>query len=95
MATDGGTITFDSTLNGAENIDGGIIKAGTGGTIVIDGFQHGNGLFNGGGHIEANGANAAVNLFGATIIGGTLETSDGGVIVAATGTSALFERHCD
>ena len=90
VATDGGTITFDSTLNGAENIDGGIIKAGTGGTIVIDGFQHGNGLFNGGGLIEANGTGAAVNLFGATIIGGTLETSAGGVIVAATGTSIFL-----
>jgi hypothetical protein len=88
VATDGGTITFDSTLNGAENIDGGIIKAGTGGTIVIDGFQHGNALFNGGGTIEANGTGALVQLAGATIIGGTLQTSNSGLIETITNNGA-------
>ena len=88
VATDGGTITFDSTLTGAENT--GIIEAGTGGTIIIDGFQGGNGLFNGGGTIEAIGAGAKVELAGATIIGGTLESSSGGVIDSVSGTSTLM-----
>jgi hypothetical protein len=88
VATDGGTITFDSTLNGAQNIDNGIIKAGTGGTIIIDGFQHGNALFNGGGTIEANGTGALVQLAGATIIGGTLQTSNSGLIETITNGGA-------
>jgi hypothetical protein len=88
VATDGGTITFDSTLNGAENIDGGVIKAGTGGTIVIDGFQHGNALFSVGGTIEANGTGAKVELAGATIIGGTLQTSNSGLIETITNNGA-------
>ena len=90
VASGGGTITFDATLNGAENIDGGIIEAGAGGTIIIDGFAGGNGLSNDGGFIEAIGAGAKVDLVGATIIGGTLETSGGGVIEAVNGTNTLL-----
>jgi hypothetical protein len=88
VATDGGTITFDSTLNGAGNT--GIIEAGTGGTIIIDGFQHGNGLFNGGGTIEAIGTGAKVELSGATIIGGTLATGSDGVIEAVSDTTSTL-----
>jgi hypothetical protein len=88
-ALSGGIITFDSTLNGGQNIDGGIIKAAAGGTIVIDGFEGGNGLFNGGGFIEAIGAGAKVELAGANIIGGTIESSLGGAIETVNGTSTL------
>ena len=95
VATDGGTITFDSTLNAAQNIDNGIIKAGTGGTIIIDGFSTGFGLFNGGGTIEAVGTGAKVELVGATIVGGTIESSSNGVIEAVSGTNTLMNVTID
>ena len=88
VAFGGGTITFDSTLNGAENT--GTIKASAGGTIIIDGFEGGNGLSNSDGTVEAIGTGAKVELAGATIISGTLETSGGGIIEAVSGTSTLL-----
>ncbi len=87
-ALSGGTITFDSSLNGAQNT--GTIVADAGGTTIIDGFSGGNGLSNDGGIIEATGTAAVVQLASATIIGGTLETSGGGVIEAASGTNTLL-----
>ena len=92
-ADTGGTLTFDSTLNGAEN--GGTIKAGAGGTIVIDGFEGGNGLLNFDtngdiGTIEAVGTGAKVELAGATIIGGKLGTTGSGVFETVSGTSTLM-----
>ena len=91
-ADTGGTITFDSTLNGAENA--GTIKAGAGGTIVINGFSGGNGLFNFDnngdiGTVEAVGAGAKVELFNANITGGKLGTMGGGVFETVSGTSTL------
>ena len=86
LASGGGTITFDSTLNGGQNT--GTIEAGAGGTIIIDGFEGGNGLFNGGGTIEANGTGALVELAGANIIGGTLQTSNSGIIETITNSGA-------
>ena len=92
-ADTGGTVTFDSTLDGAENA--GTIKAGAGGTIIIDGFSGGNGLFNGDGvgdvgTIEAVGTGAKVELAGATIIGGKLGTMGGGIFETVSGTSTLM-----
>ena len=95
VATDGGTITFDSTLNAAQNIDGGIIEAGTGGTIVIDGFSTGFGLFNSGGTIEAVGTGAKVELVGAMILGGTIESSGNGIIEAVSGTNTFMNVTID
>ncbi len=92
-ALSGGTITFDSTLNGAQNA--GTIEAGTGGTVIIDGFEGGNGLFDGDGMggigtIEAIGTGAKVELSGATIIGGYLGSSGGGEFETVSGTSELI-----
>ena len=92
-ASSGGTIIFDSTLNGAQNA--GTIMAGAGGTVIIDGFEGGNGLFNGDGMggvgtIEAIGAGAKIELAGATIIGGKLGTMGGGVFETVSGTSTLM-----
>jgi len=88
ILADGGTITFASTLTGVQNT--GTIAAGTGGTVIIDGFAGGAGVSNDGGSIEANGTNAVVQLVGATVMDGTLETSGGGVIKAVSGTSTLM-----
>jgi hypothetical protein len=88
-ADSGGVITFDATLTGAQNSNGGIIEAEAGGTIIIDGFAGGNALFNGGGTIEAVGSGAKVELAGATIIGGNLETSAGGIIETISGNSTF------
>ena len=92
-ADTGGTLTFDSTLDGA--INAGTIKAGAGGTIIIDGFSGGNGLTNGDGMgdvgtIEAVGTGAKVELAGATIIGGKLGTMGGGIFETVSGTSTLM-----
>jgi hypothetical protein len=90
IIADGGTITFGNSLTGAENENGGVIEAGAGGTVIINGFFPDNALFNTGGFIEANGANAVVKLGdGAFIIGGTLETSCGGVIESTSDSAAL------
>jgi FecR protein/Carbohydrate binding domain len=85
----GSSVTFDSSLNGAQNDDGGVIEALNGGIVTIDGFGE-NGLANSGGFIEASGAESKVELAGATVIGGTLETSDGGVVEAVSGTNDLL-----
>jgi hypothetical protein len=42
-----------------------------------------------GGTVEATGSNAAIELTGAAIIGGTLETSEGGVVENVSGSSTL------
>ena len=84
-AIDGGTITFDSSLNGIQNDDGGTIESGANSTVTIEAVS----VMNNGGIIEANGTNAVVNLEGATINGGTLETSDGGIIEAPVGTNTF------
>jgi hypothetical protein len=90
-ALSGGTITLDSTLNGAQNA--GTIKA-DGGTIVIDGFEGGNGLFNGDGMGGVGVVEAIhggkVELAGATIIGGKLHTDSGGIFETVSGTSELI-----
>jgi hypothetical protein len=90
-ALGGGTITFDSTLNGGQNA--GTIMA-DGGTIVIDGFEGGNGLFNGDGMGGIGVIQAIhggkVELAGATIIGGKLGTMSGGVFETTAGTSTLI-----
>jgi large repetitive protein len=41
------------------------------------------------GFLEATGANAQIDLFGTTIIGGTLATSDGGIMQTPSGTSTF------
>jgi hypothetical protein len=92
-ADNGGTIIFDATLNGGTNT--GVMEAGADGTILIRSFS-GNGLFNasaspfGIGVIEAVGENAKVELDGATIVGGKLGTSGGGVFETVSGTSTLM-----
>jgi hypothetical protein len=85
----GSSVTFASSLNGAQNDDGGVIEGLNGGIVTIDGFGE-NGLANSGGFIEANGTNAAVELVSATINGGTLETSGGGVIETTVGNSTFL-----
>ena len=91
-ADNGGTITFDATLNGGPNT--GTIEAGAGGTIVIDGFS-GNGLFNG--DDKATSAPSrpsapAPRWSSPTpiIIGGYLGTSGGGEFETVSGTSTLM-----
>ena len=96
VSNDGGTIeasgaqssvTFDASLNGAQNDAGGVIEALAGGTVTIDGFQHGNALSNTKGTIAADGAGSTVKLAGATIIGGTLKTTNSGTIEVASGVN--------
>jgi hypothetical protein len=87
-ALDGGTININASGGGGGGGGGGgnvgTIEALAGGTINITG----DGLTNPG-TIEAIGSDAAVNLEGATITGGTLATSGGGIIETPTGTSTF------
>ena len=79
-ATQGGTITFEELLGGIVNENGGVIEAGTCGTITISGVTS---VANSGGIIEAIGTDATVDLDGAIINDGTIKTSDGGLIEAS------------
>ena len=78
-ASNGGAIIFNGgTINCATSAptSGGLIEALTCGTITFNGTT----IYNQGSSIEADGLGAAIMLAGATILGGTLETSACGVI---------------
>ena len=62
----------------------GLLEATNGATLEIK-----SSVDNGGGTIAASGAGSVVELFGVTITDGTLESSGGGVIETASGTSTL------
>ena len=84
----GGAIIFNGgTINSvdAAPTSGGLIEALAGGTITFNSTV----IYNQGSTIEADGACAAIVLNGATISGGTLETSCGGAIAAGAGGSTL------
>ena len=83
--------TIDANLSGHLIIDtgnkvtnAGTLEATTGATLEIH-----DSVTNTGGTIAASGANSAVELFGATVTGGTLESSGGGIIETPSGTSTL------
>jgi len=101
-AVDGGTLTITGGipnsgmieaigLGATVNLEGGgpantgTLEARDGGTLVLSNIT----VSNAGGTIEAIGSDAAVNLEGATITGGTLATSGGGIIETPTGTSTF------
>ncbi len=85
LATGAGS---DVTIDPATATNAGEIAAENGGTIDIDGSTIDN---TGDGFIEATGPGSAIDLDQATISGGTLETSAGGVIqtVADSGNSTF------
>ena len=89
QASCGGTVTFSLSCTIYNNNDvggpGGVIEALRGGTVDIDTST----VFNDNGTIEAIGCGAVVNLFGTDIYGGTLASSDGGVIEATFARSTL------
>jgi probable HAF family extracellular repeat protein len=85
-AYNGGSITFDNSC--VDNT--GFIRAFTGGdgsagTVYIDDST----VYNDCGFISAIGAGDVVQLSNATICGGMLETSGGGLIQAVSGSSTL------
>ena len=90
-ASNGGSITFNGgTINSAclpSWIHGGTIEALTCGTINLNGTT----VYNRNGSIEADGIGAMILLAGATIVGGTLETSAHGIIetVADSGNTTF------
>jgi hypothetical protein len=88
QASSSGTVTFvESSIYNNNDADGpgGVIEALRGGTVAIDSST----VFNNNGTIEAVGCGAVVSLFGADIYGGTLASSDGGVIEATLEASLL------
>ena len=89
LASCGGTVSLSLSCTIYNNNDaggpGGVIEALRGGTVHIDTST----VFNNGGLIEAIGCGAVVDLFGTDIYGGTLASSDGGVIEATFGRSTL------
>ena len=89
LASCGGTVSLSLSCTIYNNNDaggpGGVIEALRGGTVHIDTST----VFNDGGTIEAIGCGAVVDLFGTDIYGGTLASSDGGVIEATFGRSTL------
>ena len=89
LASCGGTVSLSLSCTIYNNNDaggpGGVIEALRGGTVHIDTST----VFNNGGIIEAIGCGAVVDLFGTDIYGGTLASSDGGVIEATFGRSTL------
>ena len=89
LASCGGTVSLGLDCTIYNNNDGGgpggTIEALRGGTIDI-----GTGtVFNDNGLIEAIGCNAVVELFDVDIYGGTLASSDGGIIKASFGQGTL------
>ena len=89
LASCGGTVSLSLSCTIYNNNDaggpGGVIEALRGGTVHIDTST----VFNDDGTIEAIGCGAVVDLFGTDIYGGTLASSDGGVIEATFGRSTL------
>jgi fibronectin-binding autotransporter adhesin len=85
-ALSGGIVTFDdgATLH---NSGGATIAALCGGTVNLNGTT----VYNRNGSIEADGIGAMILLAGATIVGGTLETSAHGIIetVADSGNTTF------
>jgi hypothetical protein len=74
------------TLQIEDNVaNTGTVAATAFGTVIIDGIE----ITNTGGLVEAVGTNAAVALESATIVGGTLASSGGGMIESQSGTSVL------
>jgi hypothetical protein len=69
----GQQLTINTGSNTVTNL--GLMEATNGGTLVIDST-----INNAGGTISASGSGAVVQLSGSTINGGTLATSQGGVI---------------
>jgi probable HAF family extracellular repeat protein len=85
-ATDGGILKIKSDV---EN-DGGTIKASSWSTVVIDDVTVNNtDLGANDGMIAALGCFATIELMSATIIGGIVKTSDGGIIENPSGTSTF------
>ncbi|HEV2270862.1 MAG TPA: hypothetical protein VGR92_15520 [Steroidobacteraceae bacterium] len=93
-----GTIAADSssgkgalTLNGSGGIaNTGVLEATGGGALTINTTVIGTG-----GNITASGAGSSVNLNNSTIRGGTLNSSAGGVLQTAVGTTAVLDGGTD
>ena len=84
---DGGTLNINVDVTG-EDDSAGVRNSGTIEAIDCGVVNIGAVVINDvGGTIEASGHDAVVDLFGATINGGTLETSCGGIIQAPSETS--------
>jgi hypothetical protein len=83
-ATDAGTVVFDYAC--ATNTGDSTIEAqGLYSTVYLEHTL----VTNDGGTIAAIGSGATVELIDATIVGGTLESRDGGLIDSSAGTSTL------
>ncbi len=80
----GNTLTLGG--NGTSWASTGVIEATGGGTLVI---APTNPLDNQGGIVKATGAGSTVEINGATVQGGTLTTSNGGVMETASGGATL------
>ncbi len=92
-AKDHGIVAFFETKNSTAGImNGGTIRAEDHGVVAfVDvGVGESGGVMNAGGLIEAIGCGARVDLADSTIVGGTLQTRDGGVIDAVHGRSTFL-----
>ncbi len=92
-AKDHGIVAFFETKNSTAGImNGGTIRAEDHGVVAfVDvGVGESGGVMNAGGLIEAIGCGARVDLANSTIVGGTLQTRDGGVIDAVHGRSTFL-----
>ena len=103
LAGDTGILTINT---GNTDTNSGVFEAGAGGTLQISDpvtnlgaiIALANGVVtvgavtiaNTGGFLQATGADAQIDLFGTTIVGGALATSDGGIIRTPSGTSTFF-----
>jgi hypothetical protein len=76
-------IATQLTLNGSGGItNAGLLEATRGNTLLVE-----TGVANANGNITASGTNSVVSLNGATVTGGTLNSSAGGSITAAGNTT--------
>ena len=79
------------TLNGSGGITNtGVLEATDGGALTINTTVIGTG-----GNITASGASSSVNFNNATIQGGTLNSSAGGVLQTVVGTTAVLDGSTD
>src|SRR5215469_15316182 len=85
--TGGGGFDTGLLLNGSGNVtNAGLMEATNGGTLQIQ-----NTVNNAGGNITANGSAATVELTGADIQGGTLNTKKGGTFVNPNGNTSTLD----
>ena len=79
------------TLNGSGGITNtGVLEATGGGALTINTT-----VIDSGGNITVSGTGSSVNVNGATIEGGTLNSSAGGVLQTAVGTTAALDGSTD